>query len=391
MTGGKHQAQSGQPSGKKEAKKKAPARRSKPVTLRKKGSPVPSTGTIVALGSNSSDAKQFRTAMLNPFSPMAIGARVTDAFSMPSVTYHIRSSFSCSSDASGNFVGVFLPSPCLTFILGSGSAVGGTSFSQNAAARYLQSPTGMYAAFQEYRTVSWGLRILAKDTALASKGKITIAVVPTSRNAPSWNTLETVTAANLDTISLYCCGLGVSQPATFVNHPSSRVLSMQDLLRREVQVCGVPFHNSYYEYKGTQDRVNLAWNAGQVLADEGVFNNTTGLVNATSAGRKDVASLAGGSAIAIYLNGAPATSNEFDVELIYHLEGTPTVQNTTFGALVPSSMRSTTGSTSLVEAVMTAAHTAGAIVRVVNDALTPGATKPVMYALKASKRLALTY
>jgi len=253
-------------------------------------------------------------------------------------------------------------------------------FTQNPNVYYATTPSNLSSHLTEFRVVSWGIRLLAKDTAFAAKGKYTIAIVPTSRNAPSFNTLNTVTASTIGVATEYLSGVNILVNDAIINLPTARTFSAQDLLRNEVQVCGLPYHNSFYEFKGVQDRVSLPWAAGQVLADEGVFNNTTGLVNATAGGRKDPSSLAGGSCILIAVSGAPASAQEFDIEYIYHLEGTPPTGPANTTAIVPSSMRVTNGSTALVESVVSAAHATGSVIRAVSSALAPGATTAITFA-----------
>lgn len=323
------------------------------------------------------DATHFQRALEDPFSAAAEGARVVDSYVIPTATYHIRSAQVCTSSAGGLFCCAVLPNPCLSYIVAPattfGSITGGgyTAFTQNtqgaavSGAGYLISPTTLSASLTEYRVVSWGMRLIAKDTAFASKGKVYLAAVPTTNNAPSWNTFETVTAAG-GSMGEYTFGMNEGNLSVIQNLPGVRVFSMQDLLRGEILACGVPTHADYYSFKGTSDRSNVAWNTGQVLADEGVFNNTTGLVNATAGGRKDIASLRGGRAFIIYASGLPASSNEFDIELVYHLEGTPNMAASA-GALVPSGMRATVGSTSMVERIVSMASHASRLFRFVTD------------------------
>lgn len=317
------------------------------------------------------DAKLFRHALQNPFSAMAIGCRVPDSYAIPTSTYHIRNTISCVTGSGGGFACIILPSPCLTFVLSSGTITSSmTAFSQNTNCYYVASPTAVSVALTEYRVVSWGFRIIPKDTAFAAKGKYYLAFSPTTNNAPSWNTMETVTASNLDVIGEYLVGIGAATGnlGQIVNLPSVRSFTAQDLMRREIQFAGAPLSSSFYEFKGTTDRTNMPWASGQILADEGVFNHTTGLVNATAGGRKDIASLKGGVGALLRFTGGPADTNEFDIELIYHLEGTPNVGSaTTGGAIVPSSQRVAMGSTHLVESVMSAIHTAGKIISAVQN------------------------
>lgn len=333
-----------------------------------------------ASGPGGADATHFRLALRDPFAAGAVGARVVDSFTLPTATYHVRGSIKVTTNVSGDAFFAMLPSPCLTFIqpasnFGGPTISGLVSFSQNVAgptapgAAYILSPTQLAYSLTEYRTVSWGVRILAKDTATATKGKVYVAMVPTTDNAPSWNTFETVTGT-ADAIGEYTIGMSVNSINSVVNLPGVKAFSMQDLLRGEVMLCGTPTNTSFYQFKGTADRSVVAWNTGQVLADEGVYNSSTGLVNPTAGGRKDIASLRGGRAMIIFATGMPASTNELDLEVVFHLEGTPNVVGAgTTNALVPSAMRPALGSTNLVEKIVSVASTANELFKYLRDPL----------------------
>lgn len=317
----------------------------------------------------------YYEALRDPFAPTAIGCRTPDAHAFPTVCYHYKTTFIATSSSAGEVKCTIFPSPCLTAISAYASGTldnptgvqlsGGTAFAQNKTVFHLLDPTEMASKLSEYRTVAWGIRLLAKDTATNTKGKIYIATVPTTANAPSWNTLNTVTAASNDVVSEYCCGYNVTYSGNIPNLPSSKVYSMQDLLNGEIQVSGLPLTPAWHDFRGTTDRSNITWNTGQVLADEGVFNNTTGLVNATAGGRKDVASLRGGMAVAIWASGLPASTNEFDIEIIYHVEGSPNISGLAgaVAGLVPSSQAVVIGSSSVVEDVIAKVRLAGPMIK----------------------------
>ncbi len=338
--------------------------------------------TGMRTSASKADIEQFRLALCDPFNVKAIGARVIDSYTLPTATYHVRGSMKLITNSTGDCIGAFLPNPCFAYV-GTGVNGGGndplqsngwskftenpiTTFAASPGGAYLISPTTLNTVLTEYRVVSWGVRFLAKDTAMASKGKVYLAVVPTTENAPSWNTMETVTGTDIS-IGEYTIGMPLTNIAGIVNLPGVRTFSMQDLLRGEVMVCGTPTNPVFYTFKGTADRSNTTWNTGQVLADEGVFNNTTGLVNATAGGRKDVASLRGGRAVLFCISGAPAATNELDVEIVYHLEGTPNIASANSGQLIPSSMRPSAGSTALVEKAMAVASAASVVFQYITD------------------------
>ncbi len=371
------------PAKRRRKQKARKARRKSLITLRGKA----------RVGVRNDDLRQYEIALSNPFAVEAIGVRVPDSYCFPTVTYHFRSTITPTTNASGLCGMCVLPSPCFSLIGGSGTFGGPTAFTANSGAYYFVAPLDMQTKLTEYRVVSWGIRLLAKDTALASKGKIWIALVPTTNNAPSWNTLNTVTASGTGVISEYTAGFDMGYLGSSIqNYPSVRVFSLQDLLRGEVQVTGVPLSNSFYDFKGTADRNDVPWNTGQVLADEGVFNNTAGLVNSTAGGRKDIASLRGGMAILIYGSGMPAATNEFDVEVIYHLEGSPNLSSTSGAVtgIVPSAQKVLHGSTSVMESVISAVRTAIPAVRMLKTAATAdGATKGIVQAALGMAKLAL--
>lgn len=377
----KHTGQKPQTQKKKKGKK---GRRADAVpSVRAASLPGGSRVTQYTDWSGRADVKRFNLALRDPFAIGAVGCRVVDSYSLPTATYHIRASVKITTNSSGDAFFAVLPSPCLTLAApwtgaGGPTVSGLNSFSQNAqgsapGAYYLISPTSMASVLTEYRVVAWGVRLLAKDTAFATKGKVYCAMVPTTDNAPSWNTMETVTGT-ARSIGEYTIGMDLDSINSVVNLPGVRTFSMQDLLRGEVTLNGVPTNASFYQFKGTADRSSVVWNNGQVLADEGVFNNTTGLVNATAGGRKDIASLRGGRAMIFFATGMPASSNEFDVEIVYHVEGTPNVVSAgTAGSLIPSAMRPALGSTHLVEQVIAACSTAYNLFKWVRDPLNAAA------------------
>lgn len=359
--------------------KKAKVRRDLNTPVKKRELPVKPGGMLTSFGTGGrADEKHFQIALLDPFDTRALGARVCDSYTTPTATYHVRAGVTLTTDAGGSAVAVFLPSPCLSAVVpatGAGGAVlsGLTAFAQNvqgaaaAGAYYMVNPTTLAGVLTEYRVVSWGIRLLAKDTAMASKGKVYMAMVPTTEDAPSWNTFDTITGTQTS-IGEYTIGMNLATMGGMVNLPGVRTFSMQDLLRGEVMAVGTPTNGSFYAFKGTADRANVPWAPNTILADEAVFSSATSqLVNNTAAGRKDVASLRGGRAIIIYMTGAPANVNEIDAELVYHLEGTPNVIASAGQALVPSAMRAANGSTMLVERALAIASKVNSLIRFVKD------------------------
>lgn len=336
---------------------------------------------VMTYPSTPPDQAQFQLALKDPFSANAIGARVCDSYTVATATYHLRASMTATSSAAGNFSAIVLPSPCLTLVQAAGNIAGSVSgltpFPQNtqtltqSGASYLVAPASMGNVLVEYRVVAWGLRLVAKDTATGTKGKVYVASVPTTANAPSYTTFGTVTA-DAGSMGLFAAGQDERFLSYIVNLPGVRCFSMQDLLRGEVVMNGTPAHSDFYDFRGTVDRAQQAWSTGYVVADEVVMNAAAGtLVNSTSAGRKDPASIRGGRAFLIYASGLPASTNEFDMEIVYHLEGVPQVNGVS--NLIPSSTRATSGSTAIVEKAIAVASAASNLFKYVRDPLNQAA------------------
>ncbi len=99
-------------------------------------------------------------------------------------------------------------------------------------------------------------------------------------------------------------------------------------------------------------------------------------------------------AVLIVATGCPASTNEFDVEVIYHLEGSPNLSGSGMAVtwLVPSAQKVVNGSTSLVESVISVVRQTVPAIRMLKDALSSdGGTRGVVQAaLSGISRLAIT-
>lgn len=326
------------------------------------------------------DLQQFKLALRDPFNPRANGARVPDSYCFPTVTYHYRTSMQLVSDAQGLINFAVFPSPALTAAIGQGSVPNGaTAFTANNQVFYLVNPTELVSKLTEYRVVAWGVRILAKDTAFAAKGKIMVAMVPTTANAPSWNTLQTASATDTGVVTEYIAGFNINYlSVSILNLPAVKTYSMQDLLHADIEVSGMPLNESFYDFRGTADRSATAWSGTTVLGDEMVATGTA-LTNATTLGRKDVASVRGGVAVLISAVGCPVTTQAFDVEVVYHLEGTPNISSAAGGVsgLIPSAQAVVNGSTVLVDKALHDARSRGPPIRQTDRAR--GGTRAVRF------------
>jgi len=136
--------------------------------------------------------------------------------------------------------------------------------------------------------------------------------------------------------------------------PAAVTFNAQDLMARgEVTMRGLPYSVSAYNMKVPVDE-SATWSGTAYLADQFLFNSTgPALVNFTN-GQGLLHNTSGMIGYCLSVNGAPASTAEFSLEFVYHLEGVPVGSSSAVATSTPSPA----GSTTYVESIMTAMHSA---------------------------------
>jgi len=327
---------------------------------KKKGNKARQVTNGVRMGYNGI-RNNFLLSLVSPFCPEAYGTRVPDPFPFPTVTHHIRQTTVLGSNSSGNGAVVFLPSPTLSLIdislvNGSGASIAGTPMTRFGASG---APFSMFKAttvaainaiYGSYRTVSWGIKISNLQPELSATGRIIIAMIPVGDSVPSENELSNV--ANTSAVLTPIFGTPTAQLGTsgILQLPSAQLFAVQDLLHGDLEVSGMYTNTSFWQFKTTETRgAPYATHAG---GDSFSSNTSTGLV--VNSGYKDVNRMPGGCAIAIFYEGVPASiANSFQIETIYHIEGSPQISATASTIPVPSGAeKAVVGTTDVVDQVM---------------------------------------
>jgi hypothetical protein len=240
--------------------------------------------------------------------------------------------------------------------VGSGTVTGGTNFGANSFLAYQSTPTALFTQVLSYRVVGWGAKLLAKDTAFAEKGRVYSVVIPNTGTQPAWETLNDVSATNVSVATTYIAGyaLGTSTPTTLQNYATCQSFSTQDLLAAGSMTMSVsPSHADQFRFRGTGTNSSLnAWNAAYNTFQAGAEIVASSLIQGNSIGNVDTTNLAGTNTLLIFANGLPASSNEFDVDIIMHIEATPNLNTVSSGGLIPSGMDSAPGSTTTLETIL---------------------------------------
>lgn len=271
------------------------------------------------------DVTKFAQACRNPFDDHSFGCRVPDEFSQPTVAVHCRFSATLTSAATTSSF-IIMPSPVLSLIAGdAGSTVswGGSGAFAGTTNAYRGTPLGqLQNNVADFRVVAWGVRIRNLQPPGTATGMIEIAQVPCTRHVPGETMLESVAIARSNLVQL-CVSMANNTGAlpTLLGLPESDEYAVQELMANDILAVGKTCSPDWKRLRTTY--VNDSINATQTMVNEGVYyTDATGVI-VNSGGFSDTTDGTGRTAILIRTRGFPATGPHLDVEIIYHLEGTP--------------------------------------------------------------------
>lgn len=248
-----------------------------------------------------------------------------------------------------------MANPCLSILCSQGTVQGVNTFNQNAEAGYLVSPTTLFGQVLNYRVVGWGIKLIAKDTAFAEKGRIYSVVLPNGGQQPSWETILNHPATDQTVLSRYLTGYqaGSATPTVLQNYATCQTFSLQDLLNLGSMVMSVsPSHTDQFRFRSPLTNNGLTWSSNIAVGQEAGYNPSGNTVYIDSVGNLDATSLSGTNFVVIYASGLPTETNEFDLDVIYHIEATPNLNQGANAPLIPSGMDSAPGSTNTTETLL---------------------------------------
>jgi len=320
-------------------------------------------------------SKMFYDALTCPFDPNVLGVQVPDPFPFPTQVYHVHQTtvVGASANTPGTGCVSFLPNPCLSMIdlgqlkglSGADKVINSTPFTAYSAvtadpanAIYgAVGPTALSDVFADYRLVSWGIKISNLMPELVATGRIIVAQIPLGDTIPSYPALVSALGSQNE-ISESIFGIDVAFLATsnILELPTGFQITAQDLLHGDLEIGGMYSAADFWDFKTTRIMGKLGQSQATGMLNSGDDVTTTGAQGtAWATGYKDLTRCRGGSAIVIFFEGMPASqvNSFFQVETIYHLEGTPNFSSSNNNALISSTARKTAvGTTQNVEQVM---------------------------------------
>jgi len=331
--------------------------------LRKVGSLNPSKKSEGGVGNVA-----FFKALTDPFAPSSMGCQVPDPFPFPTNTFHVHQTTVLGSSAGFSSGGtMFCPNPLLSMVdltfvnslVQTKKSVQNTPMTPVSVTTTIPgngiyqatSQSSLNAVYSTYRVVSWGIKISNLQPELTATGRLMLAYFPAGDTVP---TLGDIQGALLSGVVSPIVGINSLslESSVILNAPTAVELTVGDLLHGDMQLSGLISNMSFFQFKST------------LLAGQSVTGNSMGDdISITAAGAvtstqyKDATRMPGGACIVLFWEGLPpGTTNAFQVETIYHLEGTPNFASTTNNAIMPSTgAKPHVGPTNAVEASISAA------------------------------------
>lgn len=286
--------------------------------------------------SRDEDILTYKAALMNPFAPAALGARVPDMFSVPTATRHLTRMFTLTTDSNGAFDCVVLPNMFnnANSTRGSFGASGSTWTAGDGTTitggRQYTLTSSLTSQLRNYRIVGYGVRVSVVSSHDATAGRVVAATFPIS----SWVNEKTATIGGLAANSnnsdaspsntLTNWGIPVNSSVVDVNAvnsmPNSVEVTAVRLAAQPIEITPKISTPEAFNFKESGD------------APGGFQANNQTSVSYITTGDASYLRVAGFEAVVIAGSGLPVSTQCVDVEVIYHIEGIPNLISTTFAA-----------------------------------------------------------
>jgi len=269
-----------------------------------------------------------------------LGARVPDLFYAPTATLSLRETVSLQNDANGNMDCIFTPNVRCPVVSFRGSIQNGTTLTTPDGTTYakgciLNNMGALSGKIVNYRIVSWGLRIRNTSSMTNASGVLSVALVPPHQR---------MRTPNNDTIG----GQGAGGPGAagmnayyWLQSLGAPIEGSGTTARVDIaSLVDLPYHA---RYQGAQLAEQTFEVHPKLTSPQGLefrYSNDsywgTDMQATTSAvyvnpGDASYLFMDGWTSVILGFSGGGGTSGTqtFDVEVVYHLEGSPQVQSGT--------------------------------------------------------------
>jgi len=274
---------------------------------------------------------RYQAALRNPFSDFAYGCRVPDQYSVPTSTFHLRARATLQFDSGAGSV-MFTASPFSAMMSTSTvltSSFGATTAISGAIVHSMSTISELRNCLSSYRVVSYGIKLTNLTPALSAAGYVEGYETAGNQYPPMWPCFDATTSINQYASHMsndngsYSAGFtGVS------NKPGAAYINVQGMMNNELLLTPRICSAQAFSFRTTSRLPGVTSSTFEVISGE--IGANTGSVIALSSEAFMEQTSDGWNTIILNVGGGPsAGAMKFGVEIIYHLEGTPTQSSAT--------------------------------------------------------------
>lgn len=265
------------------------------------------------------------------FDTRADGARVPDLYSVPTIVSKIHKQFTVQTSSEGRFSFLFMPNLHASVTMDVGTSSDLATWTQpdgvTRANSLLSFNDGVKTRLRNYRIVGMGLRVRDIASMTNVSGLVHLAALPIKSRCPTDLGFSS-SAEGYDHLETVYAAYGVPSTGTTTN--------------AVIDQSSLPQYPQYKSYSGLL-LANAPVEVVPKICDPSCFDfkmtdfNKFGLDPAISGGSTDltadttVAMLGGFQTCIVAGSGFPASTGVLNVEVVYHLEGSPIVTGSSSG------------------------------------------------------------
>lgn len=265
------------------------------------------------------DLARYEAALMNPFSELALGARVPDAYSFPTEVRHAKLLYTLQPNASGQLDCAAFPHPLFSVLCGVGTLVGGVDTATNVTGvrtTGVVSLNTLAAAFNNYRLVGGAVRFKWSNTYSNASGRIFVACQPSPANVPLYTDAGTTKSQLYEYCDLPYDSTITGMPTSILTYPYSMEIPSSELIGNGIEI---PFRISSAAFSEWRETAVAA--KGPSLVTRSATNTIQDSLG------ENLLACDGFSSILLVGTNLPIGAPCIDVEIIYHMEGTPQVNS----------------------------------------------------------------
>lgn len=273
------------------------------------------------------DLAAYKASLVDPFSTRASNARVPDMYSCPTTTRKITKSFVLSTNANGEADLIVLPNAFVHAISTRASTTAGSiALGDGTNANcVMTSPTVLGGVLSNYRIVGYGVKVIGLQAENTASGKFQAATLPISTWVNSRDQVGGITATKVDpnqTMPAWLQAMGLQwngNQLSIESIPSltnSVIGSVNKLNDYPMQIVPKITSPEAFNFRQSTDSP-----IGFAVSDQ-----TT--ASFLLAGDASYMRIAGHEAVVFTLSGCTPSTSIVEVEIVYHLEGTPAATGT---------------------------------------------------------------